>query len=325
MSTSKRKGLHHVIYVFHRLLKHRRGRILVGATFFSLCILIAILTIYVTADTFPKHVTVNGVDVSEMTAEEAWRAITEDTNRLTVAIGDREEAVESGYKFEETDKLRGMIRKTTVNPLHLFRRGTEYTLPLTIQDGRTKTATILKQAFEGTAEPKDFTWDSVAFSIADQLEKDPSQRRFTFPGSEEAKKDIDPKAGDYIDVSIGQQTVTVYEDYEPILSSSMVSGYPELSPTPTGTYHILEKERDITLYPSQPDKDGSKAEPMQVSYWIQFTSDGLYGFHDASWRTQFGGTIYQTDGSHGCPNLPTAFAAQLYDAADIGMKVYIHE
>lgn len=325
MYTSKRKGFHHVIYLFHQLMKHRRGRILLGATFFSLCILIAILALYVMVDTFPKHVTVNGVDVSEMTEEEAWKAVTEDTNQLTVIIGGTEKKMESGYKFAETDGLRKLIRKTAVNPLHLFRGGTQYTLPMTIEDGRTKTSAILKQTFDGEAEPKDFTWDSIAVSIADQLEKDPSLRQFTFLEDEESKKDIDPKAGDYIDVSIGQQTVTVYEDYEPILSSPMVSGYPELSPTPTGTYHILEKEKDITLYPSQPDKDGSKAEPVHVSYWIQFTSDGLYGFHDASWRTQFGGTIYQTDGSHGCPNLPTDFAAQLYEAADIGMKVYIHE
>ena len=28
------------------------------------------------------------------------------------------------------------------------------------------------------------------------------------------------------------------------------------------------------------------------------------GFHDATWRNRFGGTIYKTNGSHGCINTP---------------------
>ena len=33
--------------------------------------------------------------------------------------------------------------------------------------------------------------------------------------------------------------------------------------------------------------------------------DGGIGFHDASWRDEFGGDIYLTDGSHGCINHST--------------------
>ena len=37
-----------------------------------------------------------------------------------------------------------------------------------------------------------------------------------------------------------------------------------------------------------------------------------YGLHDAPWRDEFGGTIYKTNGSHGCINLPPEKAEQLF-------------
>ena len=41
--------------------------------------------------------------------------------------------------------------------------------------------------------------------------------------------------------------------------------------------------------------------------------NGGIGFHDASWRSKFGGTIYQYSGSHGCINLPVDKAKLLYE------------
>jgi lipoprotein-anchoring transpeptidase ErfK/SrfK len=48
-----------------------------------------------------------------------------------------------------------------------------------------------------------------------------------------------------------------------------------------------------------------------------------YGLHDASWRDEFGGDIYEEDGSHGCVNLPTSAAATLYDLVDYGTPVIV--
>ena len=41
--------------------------------------------------------------------------------------------------------------------------------------------------------------------------------------------------------------------------------------------------------------------------------NGGIGFHDASWRSKFSGTIYQYSGSHGCINLPVDKAKLLYE------------
>lgn len=50
---------------------------------------------------------------------------------------------------------------------------------------------------------------------------------------------------------------------------------------------------------------GEPAYRTKVKYWMQVTSSGV-GFHDATWQTAFGGTLYQIPGtgSHGCINMP---------------------
>ncbi|MEE0955948.1 MAG: L,D-transpeptidase [Eubacterium sp.] len=48
-----------------------------------------------------------------------------------------------------------------------------------------------------------------------------------------------------------------------------------------------------------------------VKYWMAFRGKD-YGFHDADWRSGFGGQIYSHNGSHGCINMPTEAAGKLY-------------
>jgi lipoprotein-anchoring transpeptidase ErfK/SrfK len=48
------------------------------------------------------------------------------------------------------------------------------------------------------------------------------------------------------------------------------------------------------------------------------------GLHDASWRKKFGGNIYQSDGSHGCINLPRPVAEFTYNNYPSGTIVICH-
>ena len=48
---------------------------------------------------------------------------------------------------------------------------------------------------------------------------------------------------------------------------------------------------------------------------------GNIGIHDASWRSKYGGTIYQTNGSHGCINTPRDAMVQLYESVEVGTPV----
>ncbi len=119
----------------------------------------------------------------------------------------------------------------------------------------------------------------------------------------------------YIDVDLANQSLTYFQNGAPVLASSIVSGNVRNgNNTPTGTFMIESKVPGKYLT--------GPTWHVWVDRWMRFT--GLVGFHDATWRSKFGGEIYKTDGSHGCVNLPHDVALQLYDMADIGTVVVVH-
>ncbi len=56
---------------------------------------------------------------------------------------------------------------------------------------------------------------------------------------------------------------------------------------------------------------------------MPITVDGV-GLHDASWRSAFGGSIYQYNGSHGCINLPPQNAEKVFNLVDGSMPVIVY-
>jgi lipoprotein-anchoring transpeptidase ErfK/SrfK len=116
----------------------------------------------------------------------------------------------------------------------------------------------------------------------------------------------------YIDVSIANQTLNYYVRGELKLTSPIVTGIN--NGTPTGDYEVLYKTRDVNLTGAD--------YVSHVDYWIAFIGHS-YGFHDASWRSSFGGTIYKYNGSHGCINMPKNKVAELYNLVEVGTPVYI--
>jgi hypothetical protein len=84
--------------------------------------------------------------------------------------------------------------------------------------------------------------------------------------------------------------------------------------TPTGTWHVYAKERDVNLIgPSWDD---------HVDFWMPF--HGPFGMHDASWQTfPEGSPKYKTKGSHGCVHLPLREMKMIYRWTKIGARVTI--
>lgn len=116
----------------------------------------------------------------------------------------------------------------------------------------------------------------------------------------------------YVEINLTAQHLLLYQDGECILESDFVSGNPSRgNATPTGVYGITYKERDATL------KGENYRTP--VSYWMPFNNN--VGMHDAGWRSEFGGTIYRTNGSHGCINLPYSVAQEIYGYVEKGTPV----
>lgn len=118
-------------------------------------------------------------------------------------------------------------------------------------------------------------------------------------------------------INLSQQFARVCDGGQQVLTTAITSGMSAYGyGTPTGTYHLNGKYRDVTLYPSS-----GGAYP--VDFWMPYDGN-VYGLHDASWqKIPFGSPKYRTRGSHGCVHVPHAAIAWLYRWAPIGTTVTI--
>jgi hypothetical protein len=124
--------------------------------------------------------------------------------------------------------------------------------------------------------------------------------------------------GTYVEVSISEQHLWCYHNYELVMDTDVVTGLPTPErETRRGIYTIDAKKEHATL--GRLDVQGY-ASP--VDYWAPF--DGGRGLHDAPWRGSFGGDIYLYDGSHGCVNIPSQNMAAIFNAIEIGNAVIIY-
>ena len=124
--------------------------------------------------------------------------------------------------------------------------------------------------------------------------------------------------GTYVEVSIAEQHLWCYKDYELVMDTDVVTGLPttERGTTP-GTFAVDAKKEDAVL--GSLDVQGYESP---VSFWAPF--NGGQGLHDAPWRSDFGGDIYLSNGSHGCVNIPPENMEAIYNAIDIGTAVVVY-
>lgn len=115
------------------------------------------------------------------------------------------------------------------------------------------------------------------------------------------------------------QKMKLVVDGEEVLVSDVVTGTKDLMDTPCGEFEIWYKERDHTFT----TYGGTSKYWMPIRWAGGYGTD--YGFHDAPWKSRFGGDVYVTNGSHGCINMPTDKAKELFDYAYPGLPVYIIE
>ncbi len=120
----------------------------------------------------------------------------------------------------------------------------------------------------------------------------------------------------YVEINLTAQHLFLYVDGALILESDFVSGNASKSyDTPTGAYGLTYKTKNATLR-------GEDYE-TPVDYWMPF--NGNVGMHDATWRDDFGGSIYKRNGSHGCINLPHSSAKTIYQYVNAGFPVLVYE
>ena len=120
----------------------------------------------------------------------------------------------------------------------------------------------------------------------------------------------------YIEVDIDNQHLYYIEDGQIKLESDVVTGQLNKADrhTTTGTHFIWVKDKSRYL--------NGPTWHVFVNRFMPFC--GGQGFHDASWRSSFGGQIYKTNGSHGCINMPKAKILELFDMVEVGCPVVIY-
>lgn len=116
----------------------------------------------------------------------------------------------------------------------------------------------------------------------------------------------------YVEVDMGSQKLYYYEKGRLLLETDVVTGNMRRRwDTPEGVNYVYNKQKNRIL------RGQGYATP--VDFWMPV--NGAIGIHDADWRDEFGGTLYKTDGSHGCVNVPKEVMPELYEMVEIGTPV----
>lgn len=118
-----------------------------------------------------------------------------------------------------------------------------------------------------------------------------------------------------VKVDLSQQKMFLFESGKLVKEYSISSGLAE-SPTPTGEYKIVYKQ----------DKLYSKIAGCWLSYWVGFTKDGLYGFHETPIcdGIREGELDIGKPASHGCIRLKIGEADDFYSWAEINTLIEIN-
>jgi hypothetical protein len=121
--------------------------------------------------------------------------------------------------------------------------------------------------------------------------------------------------GRWIEVNLFDQTLTVYDQGQPVFATLVSSGSKPFYTRP-GLFKIYKKlETDTMSGAFEPDRS-DYYYLQDVPYVLYF--DEARALHGTYWHTMFG---YPT--SHGCVNLPMGDAHWLYDWANVGDWVYV--
>ena len=116
-----------------------------------------------------------------------------------------------------------------------------------------------------------------------------------------------------MEIDYTNQHLWFYKDGALLVDTAVVTGNVSAgNASPEGIFCLVGKSEHETL------KGEGYSTP--VDYWMPFY--GGVGIHDAdSWRSVYGGTIYQNSGSHGCINTPTAKVAVIYENIEVGTPI----
>ena len=118
-----------------------------------------------------------------------------------------------------------------------------------------------------------------------------------------------------IEVDLNQQKMILFGDNKKLLVVEISSGKKE-NPTPKGSFRVIQKSPMIY----------SKTANCWLPFWVGFTEDGHYGFHELPICNgkRVGGEEIGKPASLGCIRLRIGEAEDFYNFVGIGTKVEIY-
>jgi len=114
----------------------------------------------------------------------------------------------------------------------------------------------------------------------------------------------------WIEVDLSEQTLTAWQGDVPVLHTSVSTGTSR-HPTVTGRFSVGTKYSSQRMTGPGYDLPGVP--------WVMYFFSG-YAIHGAYWHDNFGAPM-----SHGCVNMRVTEAEFLYEWADAGTEVYVHQ
>ncbi|MDO8487402.1 MAG: L,D-transpeptidase [Candidatus Curtissbacteria bacterium] len=119
----------------------------------------------------------------------------------------------------------------------------------------------------------------------------------------------------WIDINLSEQRLYMKQGASTVASFLVSTG--KWAPTPTGTFAIWTKLRYTTMAGGN-QALGTYYNLPNVPYVMYFYQG--YGMHGAYWHNNFGQRM-----SHGCVNMRPEEAGIVFNWADVGTRVVVHD
>lgn len=132
-------------------------------------------------------------------------------------------------------------------------------------------------------------------------------------------------SGKVITISLSLQEMVFYQDGCVVKATAVSTGRPQLR-TPTGTFHIFNKQSPFQFISPWPKSSPFYYYPSWVSWVMEFAGGG-YFIHDAPWESPGaygpGSEDNPFAASHGCVHVPTPVMQWAYSWTPDGTPVII--
>lgn len=227
--------------------------------------------------------------------------------KITLTFGDNEEVIDDSLisGWLSIDTANNIVFDEESIRAHLKTLADKYD---TMGNARTF---VNAEGKEITVAGGDYGWwldgaTECANIIADITALNSSTREPAFSQRADVFEDVDFK-DNYIEVNLSKQKLYAIKDGELFHEANIVSGAPKTA-TPAGIFRMRFMFKDYELV--------RETFTHTVKYWMVFygnTKETNIGLCSCDWLTEFGGNVYQTNGSLGSIYMSNDDAKIIYE------------